>query len=240
MALRDSINRIGRFIGVLQPETPSMPIYDQNGYPIDDGGYYGAPPVDYYSQQQQAYDNAQYQGGQYDGGQYDGGQYGAPPQQPRGAGGQRTYYQDEYNTVPPRAPQRPFQTQGGAQPVSIFGNNQRSKRPPDNVVPMQRAEDAGVPRGNSKHSEIIVCVRGLEDCQEIINALLDVKSVFINMEPLDDALVQRVIDMLGGAAFALRGTMAKISHRTYLLAPNSVDVVNGQPTARSDYHAMRR
>lgn len=239
MALRDSINKIGRFIGVLQPETPSMPIYDQNGYPIDDGGYYGVPPADYYYQQQ-------YGNGQYDNGQYDNGQYGAQPQQPpppRGAGGQRSYYQDDYGAVPPQQPmqpQRPFQTQGGGQPVSIFGNNQRSKRPPDNVVPLQRPEDGGMPRANSKHSEIIVCVRGLEDCQEIINALLDAKSVFINMEPLDDGLVQRVIDMLGGAAFALRGTMAKISHRTYLLAPNSVDVVNGQPAARGDYHSARR
>ena len=36
MALRDSLNKIGRFIGVLQPEAPPMSLYDQNGYPIDD------------------------------------------------------------------------------------------------------------------------------------------------------------------------------------------------------------
>jgi cell division inhibitor SepF len=126
----------------------------------------------------------------------------------------------------------------------VFGNNQRSKHPPNNVVQMPRPEDGGAPRAN-KHSEIIVCVRTLDDCQEIINALLEAKSVFVNMEPADDMLAQRVIDILGGASFALRGTMAKISHRAYLVAPNTVDVINSQSPAsgsafRGEFSAHRK
>ncbi len=92
----------------------------------------------------------------------------------------------------------------------------------DNVVPMTPRTDAET----RKHSEMIVCVRRLEDSQNIINALLDGRSLLLNLEEIDDTQRQRVIDMLGGAAFALRGKMIRVSHRTYLLAPSTVDVVN--------------
>lgn len=239
MALKDSIKQLGRFIGVLQPGT-QQPAYDPYGYPVDpNGGYAGGYP-----------------GGQYDPGQYDGSAYGGAPQWNQGYGGapmqppqrgQQPYYGEDEYAPQPQAPQRPMsagQGQYSPQPVNVFGNNQRSKHPPNNVVPLTRPEDGGSVRAN-KHSEIIICVRGLDDCQEIINALLESKSVFINMEPMDDAVAQRVIDMLCGASFALRGTMAKISHRAYLLAPHTVDVVNSQAPGsgssfRSEFSSLRR
>ena len=73
---------------------------------------------------------------------------------------------------------------------------------------------------------MIVCVRRVEDSQNIINSLIEGRSVMLNLEEIDDTQRQRVIDMLGGAAFALRGKMLRVSHRTYLLAPSTVDVVN--------------
>ncbi len=249
MVLKDSIKSFARFIGILQPDPYAPSMYDQSGYAPDDGGYY----------QGQQYDPNGYDGGQYGGG-YGGAQgggqyggYGGTPMQPSQQGSRGGYADDGY--APPRSPmggqttqsfQQPFAPQQPPQqPFSPFGNNQRSKQPPNNVVQMPRPEDGGAARGSNKHSEIIVCVRGMDDCQEIINALLESKSVFINMEPMDDLLAQRVIDVLCGASFALRGTMAKISHRTYLLAPNSVDVVNSQtpgpgPSFRSEFSALRK
>lgn len=99
----------------------------------------------------------------------------------------------------------------------------------DNVVPMTPRQDAEA----RKHSEMIVCVRRLEDSQTIINALLDGRSLLLNLEEIDDTQRQRVIDMLGGAAFALRGKMIRVSHRTYLLAPSTVDVVNSTEMLRT-------
>ncbi|MEG0767480.1 MAG: cell division protein SepF [Clostridia bacterium] len=112
------------------------------------------------------------------------------------------------------------------EPQPLFGGtNGRRNAPPvrDNVVPMPTREE-GV---RSRHSEIIICVRRKEDSQEIINYVLNGQSVILNFEEIDDAQCQRVIDMLSGAAFALRGTIQRVSHRNYLLAPASVEVVNG-------------
>lgn len=224
MTLKESVRQIGRFIGVLPQQQPAYDPYAQ-GYPAEEDPYYN-----------DGYDNVQYANVPPA-----NDPYAAPPR--AGGGQQRTYPQDE-GYYPPRAqPQQRYPAEDmQQQPTPLFGNNQRSKRPPDNIVPLHRPEEGAIAK--SRHSEIIVCVRDMEDCQEIINALLEGKSVFINMEPIDDGKAQRVIDMLGGASFALRGTMAKISHKVYLLAPNNVDVVNSQPTSapafRSEFSALRR
>ncbi|MCL2811138.1 MAG: cell division protein SepF [Clostridia bacterium] len=261
MALKESIKQLGRFIGVLQPQ---QPYYDPYGYPVDDGGYYGGQYGGQYDGGYGQQDPYGYGGRppmqpQYQPQQQPQYQPQQQPQHQAQFGGQRGYYaEEEYPPQPTQQPmqppmqqsmQRPPQQGFGQptqqpQPFTVFGNNQRGKQPPNNVVPMPRHEDVGMPQSN-KHSEIIVCVRSLDDCQEIINALLESKSVFINMEPADDMLAQRVIDILGGASFALRGTMTKISHRAYLVAPNSVDVVNSQPPMagpafRGEFSAHRR
>jgi len=275
MALKESIKQIGRFIGVLQPQQPYYDQYggypaDDGGYY---GGQYGGQQYDPGYGQQDPYGyggrppmQPQYQPqGQPPYQPQPQPQYQQPPYQPQYGGQRGGYYGDEeYPTQPVQQPmqqpvqqsmQRPPQQGFGqpgqygqqpqqSQPFTVFGNNQRGKHPPNNVVQMPRHDDGMNPRSN-KHSEIIVCVRSLDDCQEIINALLESKSVFINMEPADDMLAQRVIDILGGASFAIRGTMTKISHRAYLVAPNTVDVVNSQPPAagpvfRGEFSAHRR
>ncbi len=206
MAFRDTVKRVGQIIGIFEE--------DPAGY-YEQDGYYDETQDDGYT----PYENTR-------------SGYGAQPRAQGNSRQQNTGRQEYYEDEPYAQPQRGQQSQ----PVQLFNNSQRSKRPPDNVVNFNRTDEAG-----RRHSEIILCVRRLEDCQEIINAVLEGKSLFLNMEEIDDVQVQRVIDMLGGAAFALRGTIAKISHRTYLIAPQSVDVVNNQGlNARVDHSSAFR
>ena len=152
--------------------------------------------------------------------------------------------EDYYQQQPAGMRQEPAAAQpirssmGGRRPAA--SNFEPEEEPPayaprkasvlrDNVVPMTPRQDAEA----RKHSEMIVCVRRLEDSQTIINALLDGRSLLLNLEEIDDSQRQRVIDMLGGAAFALRGKMIRVSHRTYLLAPSTVDVVNSAEMLRT-------
>jgi FtsZ-interacting cell division protein YlmF len=232
MALKDSIRQLGRFVGVLQPQPP----YDPYAYPPDDGSYNGAP-YDQSASQNDGY----YYGGAPQGNQ---GVGGGNPMRQNYTGQQQSYYADEYPKQPPQRHSQAGFTPNPQQSFTVFGNNQRSRLPPDNIVQMPRHEETGAQRTAKNSEMIIICVRLLDDCQEIINALLEQKTVFINMETADDLLTQRVIDILGGASFALRGTMTKISSRAYLVAPSTVDVVNNQPSTagpsfRSDMSARR-
>jgi len=141
---------------------------------------------------------------------------------------------------PPQAAPAQF---GQQQPFVPFGGSPQAKQPPSNVLPMPGY--GGDTQRANKVSEIITeNVRTLEDCKGIINALLEHKSVFINLETADDVLSQRVIDILSGATCALEGTITKISHRAYLVAPETVDVINSRPPAtgaafRGEFSARR-
>lgn len=85
-----------------------------------------------------------------------------------------------------------------------------------------------IQRNRSKNNtkEILISISDLDSCKAILNELLNCNNVIITMQDLDDSLVQRAVDLLGGAVYVLRGTMCKIASRAYLVCPNNIDVVN--------------
>jgi cell division inhibitor SepF len=48
--------------------------------------------------------------------------------------------------------------------------------------------------------------------------------VIINLTELDDAAAKRLVDFAAGLAFALRGSIDKVTSRVFLLSPAGVDV----------------
>ena len=84
------------------------------------------------------------------------------------------------------------------------------------------------PRGHvSKRSRTVMySLHSLEDCCEVIDQLIANNTVVLSMDDLDGHLMQRAVDTLSGAVFALHASIRKASQsgKTYLLAPDSVDV----------------
>jgi cell division inhibitor SepF len=48
--------------------------------------------------------------------------------------------------------------------------------------------------------------------------------VIMNLTELDDAAAKRLVDFAAGLAFALRGSIDKVTSRVFLLSPDGVDV----------------
>jgi cell division inhibitor SepF len=48
--------------------------------------------------------------------------------------------------------------------------------------------------------------------------------VIMNLTELDDAAAKRLVDFAAGLAFALRGSIDKVTSRVFLLSPAGVDV----------------
>ena len=109
----------------------------------------------------------------------------------------------------------------------------------EQTQPKQKAARSNVihdPRMSSQssepeytHCERIVTVRSIEECRDIIKCLLRGESVLLNLENVDPKDCGRVVDLLSGAAFALQGRMLKVAHLSYLLAPESVEVIHDEP-----------
>jgi len=77
----------------------------------------------------------------------------------------------------------------------------------------------------AEHRELVVRMHQIDECREIIKYLLSGDSVLLNLENVDPKDCGRIVDLLSGAAFALSGTMVKVAHLSYLLAPVNVKVI---------------
>jgi FtsZ-interacting cell division protein YlmF len=77
---------------------------------------------------------------------------------------------------------------------------------------------------DSRHQTVIYYLHTLEECRDVITDLIDGKTVLLNLEEMDEKTIQRGIDTLCGAAFALNATLRKASDKTYLIAPTTVEV----------------
>lgn len=72
-----------------------------------------------------------------------------------------------------------------------------------------------------------VCVikpSAYEDVKDITDTLLDNRTVILNMEGLDMAVAQRIIDFVSGACYALEGSLQKVSNFIFVVTPASVDI----------------
>ena len=75
-----------------------------------------------------------------------------------------------------------------------------------------------------RHQTVIFTLRAVDDCKDVIVALVDKKSVLLNLEKLDAVSAQRVVDMMAGATFAIDAGMSSAGNRTWLITPSTVDV----------------
>ena len=72
-----------------------------------------------------------------------------------------------------------------------------------------------------------VCIMkplSFNDSQDICDVVLSSRIAVVNMEDLDIAMAQRIIDFLSGTIYAIDGKLFNISSYIYICAPNNVDI----------------
>ncbi len=83
-------------------------------------------------------------------------------------------------------------------------------------------------RGNKKSvagmEVIVVKPSAFEDARDISETLLADRTVVLNMEGLDLALAQRIIDFVSGACYAIDGNLQKVTNFIFLVTPSGVDI----------------
>ena len=81
---------------------------------------------------------------------------------------------------------------------------------------------------------VMYSLHTLKDCCKVIDELIANNTVVLTMEELEGHLMQRALDTLSGAAFALDASIRKASDKTYLLTPMSVEVNEGNSPEDDD------
>lgn len=72
-----------------------------------------------------------------------------------------------------------------------------------------------------------VCIfkpKSFDEAREIVETLLEDKTIVLNFEGVDLAVSQRVLDIITGACIAIGGNLQKISNFIFIATPASVDV----------------
>lgn len=93
-------------------------------------------------------------------------------------------------------------------------------------VPAARpAAPAGVGAGRPMGVDSCVpyTIFSLEECCSVIEAVIANRMVFLTLDPnMDEHMIQRVVDTLSGATFALQATIRKGADRAYIITPRTV------------------
>lgn len=79
-------------------------------------------------------------------------------------------------------------------------------------------------RISQRQRTVMFSLHALEECCDVIDELIAGNTIILTIDELDGRLMQRAIDTLSGAVFALHAAIRKASDKTYLLAPAGVEV----------------
>ena len=138
---------------------------------------------------------------------------------------------DDYAAAPRRAASRfddPEYDYNPRQerPSSRFAE-QPERRSGQNLPQTRQAQPQPRMRVSRRSRTVMYSLHSLEDCCEVIDQLIANNTVVLTMDELDGRLMQRAVDTLSGAVFALHASIRKASDKTYLVAPMSVEVNDG-------------
>ena len=153
-------------------------------------------------------------------------------------------YQPQFQMPPANQPGSPFTGyQSGFQPPQPMQPVQPAQPPvPDNISYMPGAI-VGKDGREYVHTVRVAQVIGVPDCYVLMQSMRNNETVVVNMDMVPDpAEVDRCLDLLFGASYALQCQFNRVSSRNlYLLTPATVQVETADNLRRrSEYEAENR
>lgn len=125
-----------------------------------------------------------------------------------------TYQQEQVQSIPEeeRNARRRMRER-----ISVAPDSTEMGTPLNNVI--------GMPGTNNSTSEVVVMEpRTFEEMPQAIQALLDRKSVVLNLTMLDPDQAQRAVDFVAGGTFAINGHQERVGESIFLFTPICVQV----------------
>jgi cell division inhibitor SepF len=91
--------------------------------------------------------------------------------------------------------------------------------------PRTSAASSKVVSMNGRGSEVyVIKPQDFNEAQTVTDFLKDGKAIIINMEGIELTAAQRIIDFIGGACYALDGSLQAISANIFVAAPPDIEV----------------
>ena len=106
----------------------------------------------------------------------------------------------------------------------LFSRKKKEKPAPEiqdekenKVVPFNKSVEEG---------EVVKVIRPqtFNEAQLVADFLKEGKTIVVNLEGIEISQAQRIIDFIGGASFAVDGTLRAISNNIFIVAPGNIEV----------------
>ncbi len=93
-----------------------------------------------------------------------------------------------------------------------------------NKDPRDRGKLVSLTNSNKSIKMIVIEPESFEEVQAIVDHLKNKRAVILNLEETEKTTARRVADFLGGAIYALEGSMQRISGSIFLFTPAHIEV----------------
>ena len=118
---------------------------------------------------------------------------------------------------------------------SSYGSNARGRYEADGYGSYSSDQkEMDVSANLQRHQTVIFKLHSVDECKGVIMALIEKKSVLLNLDELDSLQAQRTLDTMSGATFAIGARLSRASDRTWLITPSTVEVNDKQNDAANE------
>lgn len=110
-------------------------------------------------------------------------------------------------------------------PLLSFGK--KKKESEDMEEEQKEVESRVIPfHGKQEEGEIVKVIKPQEfnEAQIVADFLKEGKTIVVNLEGIEISQAQRIIDFIGGASFAVDGSLKAISNNIFIVAPGNIEV----------------
>lgn len=96
--------------------------------------------------------------------------------------------------------------------------------PPMTAMPKTSGDMKASMNQSGQFKMVVIEPKSLDECRKLVDNLRALKPVIINLEKVETDLARKMFDFLGGATYALSGTVQRINQNIYIFAPKNVDI----------------
>lgn len=91
------------------------------------------------------------------------------------------------------------------------------------------------PQDAGQMKMIIFKPSSYDETQSVIDSLRARKPVIVNLDEIEVAVAQRILDFISGAVYALNGDIKKAARNIFVVAPSNVEVSTNTPEGFASY-----
>ena len=96
--------------------------------------------------------------------------------------------------------------------------------PPMTAMPKASQDMKDSMNQSGQFKMVVIEPKSLDECRKLVDNLRARKPIIINLERVETDLARKMFDFLGGATYALSGTVQRINQNIYIFAPKNVDI----------------